>query len=1043
MRRLFAACLGSGPVILCLMMGYQANAASLLTHSFSTSAGPLDDALKQFADQSGVSVIYDHRIVSGRMAPPIVGPLTTRDALSALLDGTTLEYREIDNSTLAIIERRRAIEAVQELPVTKLDNQTATHRIDEIIVTTSYRAPGVLAGLDIDYTLDAEALNLAGSQSIAEPIHELPATVASVSSANTQLLVSAGGLDLTDLRGLGPARSLTLVNGRRFVRTSGGNGNIYGVDLNAIPTPLVDRVEVINQSAGPSLGTDAVGGVVNIVMRDHINGVSLNAHGGTSERGDASEYSFSIFAGIEFADGRGKISGGGVYAKQPSLLFTDRGYLSEAYGFALNGQRSNDPDAVFLPGFGGSTLTPTGLVAGAIDSNGDVALIANAKDQLRLTLGGFEIFEDRADQLYNWVEGFSALPENERWHGYARADFEPSHNLSIYGEMLFADIDVATQIASTPVSWRRGVNNQYGDSIVVPADHPDAPAGLRAAIEAVVGGSIDSFLINRRFAELGPRRQEIDRRTLDLNIGGTLDLGNEWSLNASYGFGRNRSLESSLNRVDAARIMAAVDPTLCAATPGCVPVNIFAGATVPPSAAEYYRLTPRERQIETTEHVARVTAAGPFYSVGQSEGRLSGGVEYRRDAIQDDGNSGLSEAIGLGELRAPGASGAVGYAEIFAGADLPLSHQETPMGELFLGADARLTRWSGKGFVANISGDLSWTPTDGLEVYAFTLYGGRAPNVVELFSAGPNLSELRFDPCSFTVDDNVADNCASTGALGVPAGFSQQNALVDINFFGNPNLDHEDVHTRHFGVAMDVQEFIFLNEAALRLTADWRFHRITNGIDGVSEITVLTSCYFSTGLSSRFCGNNPATGRLFIQRDAATGNLAQIERTFLNGADERTSGLDASLAYRDEFYWMPLGPAFSLDILYSYTHSIEYRGILEDELTELVGLANFPRHQVYATTALETERWKTLWTVRRRGAAQTVGGDFPAAALPARTYVDAGLQFRPSDNLILYAGVENLFDRELPVAAFAERGFFAEFYDVIGRRYFAGVKAEF
>ncbi len=1035
--------LGAAALLLCQTAATPAAANNPLTATYSMPGGPLDDALRQFSDQSGISVIYDYRIVSGRIAPPVSGALTTRDALDALLDGSSLEYREIDSSTLAIIERPRVIELMPELPPNNFEIERDGPRIDEIIVTTSYRAPGAHAGPNVDYTLDAEALNLSGSQSIAEPIHELPVTVASVSSSNTQLLISAGGLDLTDLRGLGPKRSLTLVNGRRFVRTSGGNGDIYGVDLNSIPTPLIDRVEVINQGAGSTLGTDAVGGAVNIVMRDHIDGVSLNAHGGISERGDAGEYSLSLFAGTEFANGRGKISAGGVFAMDPSLFFADRNYLSRPYGFAINGQPSNDPNSEFLPGFGGSPFTPAGYIAGAIGTSGDVTLLFDPVDQLRLVPGGFETFEGRIDQLYNWVEGFSALPETDRWHGYMRTDYELSHNISVYGELFFADVDIATQIAAAPVSAFRGVSIEYGDSILVPADHPNAPAGLRAAIEATVGGPIESFLINRRFVELGPRRRDISRRTLDFHTGAIVDLGDDWSLTASYGFGRSRTIDRPLNKIDSERVAIALDASLCAAAAGCEPFNIFSGENVSPSVGDFYRLNPRIRRITTTEHVARITATGPLYELGESEGQLTAGVEYRRDLLDDAGNQSRSNQIALAELQAPGASGSVGYAEIFAGADLPLLSEGAAAGTVMFGADVRLTRWTGNGFVANVSGDLSWAPTPGLEFYAFALYGGRAPNAIELFSAGLTAPEGTFDPCAQPFNSVVANNCASGGALGVPSGFIPQNILVEYVPTGNPDLDHENVHTRHFGVALDLHEFVYLNDDALRVTADWRFHRITNGIDGTNGLAVLDSCYSSASLSIRFCGVNPATGNLFIQRDPTTGQLLQIEETYLNGPQGQTSGLDASLTYRSELIWAPLAPALSLDFLYSYAHSTKNSNFYDKALVEQVGLANFPRHQIYATTSLETDRWKTLWSVRRRGAAQTVNNNNPAAGLPATTYVDAGIQFRPNDNVILYAGVENLFDKDLPVAAFAERGFFAEFYDVIGRRYFAGVKAEF
>ncbi len=1031
-----------GLVAILFCLAQTANAADARAHRFELPGGALDEALKQFSEQAGVSLVYDHRIVSGRIAPALSGTLTTHDALRALLGDSPLEYREIDSGALAIVERPVVVELMPELPPRKhvIDDDRA--RVDEIIVTASYRAPDA-SGVRLSYSLDAEALNLSGAQNIAEPIHELPTTVASISAANSQLLISASGLNLTDLRGLEPVRSLVLVNGRRFVRTSGGNGNVYGVDLNAIPTALIDRVEIINQGAGPTLGTDAVAGAVNIIMRDHIDGVSLTAHGGASERGDASEYSFSLFAGDAFADGRGKISGGVVYTADPSLFYSDRDYLSQPYGFALDGRQSFPGVGAYTPGFGGSVFTPAGSVAGAIDTNGDIALFVDPYTQYALTPGGFEPFEGRLDQLYNWLDGFSALPEIDRLHGYARVDYELTAAASFFGEFFFADVETTNQIAAAPLSFYRGADATIGDSLLVPADHPSAPAGLRAAVEAAVGGPIDSFLVNRRFVELGQRRHELNRQTVDFIAGVEIDLGNDWALNASYGYGRSRAKINTDGLVDATRAAIAIDPGLCAATPGCAPLDVFSGGPVSQATADYYGLPARMRRITTQEHVARATASGPIYQSGERQGLMSAGVEYRRDVLDDKGASSFSSAAAAPELDAPGSAGSVGYAEVFAGVDLPFSPNQEAFGVFELGVDGRATRWSGGGFVGNVSGDLSWTPIAGLELYAFALYGGRAPNIIELSSAGLNLARLYNDPCTAPVDPIIADNCASGGALGVPAGFSQQNALIHYSFTGNPNLDNEKVRTRHFGVAADIQEFVYLGDNALRATADWRYHRITNLMGGGGAIAELLECYDSPALSGLFCGVNPATGNLFLQRDAATGELTLIETTYLNAGELETSGLDATIAYRSELLWAPLAPALSVDVLYSYVDKISFRGVHDETPADILGLSEFPRHQVYATAGLETDRWKTLWTIRRRGATQAIDADIPEARLPAIAYVDAGLQFRPGDNVIVYAGVENLFDKAMPVAMFRDRGFFAEFYDPIGRRYFAGVKAEF
>ncbi len=1041
MLRLFLA--GASAVTFSFAPVLAENAPDAPTHKFSVPGGDLNESLKHFSDQSGVSLVYDHRIVSGRNAPPLTGALTTHDALGMLLNDSSLDYLEIDQSTLAIIKRRVVVELMPELPPSGYDLVKDRARLDEIIVTASYRAPGADTGMRINYSLDAESLELSGAQSVAEPIHDLPANVASVSAANTQLLISAGGLNLADLRGLGPIRSLVLVNGRRFARTNGGNGNIYGVDLNAVPTALIDRVEIINQGAGASLGTDAVAGAVNIVMRDHIEGIAFGAHGGISEHGDAAEYSLSLFAGETFADGRGKLSGGVVYAMDPSLFFTDRDYLSQPYGFALDDRRATAKDGEFTPGFGGSTFTPAGFIAGAVDQSGNTALFGNAADQLRLTPGGYEVFEGRLDQLYNWLNGFSALPEIDRLHGYGRVDYEASSSVSIFGELFFANVDTISQIAPTPVAADTGFSAAYGDSILVPADHPDAPTGLRDAIEASVGGPIESFLINRRFIELGPRNNDIKRQVIDFVLGADFDLGEGWVLDASYKFGQSRTDFASTGYPDASRVAIAVDPVLCAATPGCVPLNIFSAQSVSPEAANYYRLPTRNHRFVTTEHIARFAGSGPLYELNGREGRISAGIEYRRDALNDEGNTSSSSGAALGTFQAPGAKGSVSYGELFFGADLPVSTHDAKFGAIEFGADARITRWNGGGFVANLSGNVSWSPAAGLEFYAYALRGGRAPNIIELHSKGLNTAKVLVDPCSTPSDPRIAANCATSGPLYTPPGFAQRDLLVYRARSGNSKLDNEDVRTRHFGVAADIQEFIYLGDDSLRVTADWRHHRIINSIHSSYDQIAINTCYDSENLENRFCGVNPATGNLFIQRDPATQQLTVIESTYLNGGEAHTSGLDATLAYRTDLLAAPLAPSLAVDVLYSYAHKTKFSGFVANELIDQIGTVNYPRHQFQATASLETDRWKTLWTVRRRGAAQTRQGDIAEAMLPAKVNVDVGIQFRPDENIIVYAGIENLFNSELPIAAYTERGPLAAQYDPIGRRYFAGVKAEF
>ena len=122
-------------------------------------------------------------------------------------------------------------------------------------------------------------------------------------------------MNLLDLRGLGPQRTLVLVNGRRHV---GGDTLSSGVstDINTIPTDLIDRVDVVTGGNSAVYGSDAIAGVVNFVLKDHYQGLQVRGQGGISTYGDGGSYFVSALAGKNFADGRGNIAVNVEYARR-------------------------------------------------------------------------------------------------------------------------------------------------------------------------------------------------------------------------------------------------------------------------------------------------------------------------------------------------------------------------------------------------------------------------------------------------------------------------------------------------------------------------------------------------------------------------------------------------------------------------------------------------------------------------------------------------------------------------------------------------------
>ena len=1010
--------------------------------AFSLPAGDLAEALTTFSTQSGISVIFDNRLVGGRKSPVLLGAYAADKAIAILLADTGLFFQEVDNRTWAIIVSPAARSTdVERLPSIEDDENLRRNLRDEIIVTASYRTPSHFAGTRALYTLDGEQMRLNGALNIAEPIFELPATVTSVSSANTALLLSSGGLNLADLRGLGPERTLVLVNGRRYIRTSGGNGTTLGVDLNSIPAPFVDRIEVVNQGAGAAIGMEAVAGAVNIVTREDIDGIAVTADGGISASGDAEEYSVSLLGGKRFGGDRGRIALGVTFASEASLLAQERSNTSSPYGFSENGVQSGfSVDAVFAPGFGGSGVTPYSRLSGVLTQAGDVVFLGSSDRQVVAPDGlSFEPFEGRLDQLYNWTTDFSALPEIERLIGYGAGSYELSSSHTAYAEFHFANTEVATQIGSSPVSLTRGRSLSYGDGIFVPAGDPATPAGLLTTAEGLAGAPVSGFLLDRRFVELGPRRRQIDRQTFQIAGGLEGSLGGKWRYDFSFQYGANRTSDIATGLVDDARLSTAIDAGACALVAQCSPINIFSSASITPEQVAFILADPRERVIKTREQIAQVRFSGPVYNNKDKQGYITVGLEHRRERFEDMFLPSNSSTV-LGSFIIPGSFGKIALTEAYVNGSFPLIVDAPWTRFLEIGGAYRITNRQGVGEFSSLSGNARWSPVDGLEFYAHLFRGGRAPNVMEQFSAGPNLNQLFFDPCdenSGSSDSIVFANCMTSSPLSVGPGFVQDNALALSESSGNPTLREERVSSHLFGLSADIHALIPSTPGILTLSADWRRHLVTDAAVSVGAQSTINQCFHSENLSSFLCGLNPVTGNRFIQRDLLTRQILEVESTLINGGRLLTSGLDARLQYLAEFDSIPMVDMFALDILYTYIHRVRSQGLLDDAETVSEGLVAFPRHQLHATASLGTEAVKTVWTVRRRGkAASYLGIDHSAFHAPAVIYVDMALQWRIGDHGLIYAGVENIFDRDIPVVANAPNGYFFEHYDPIGRRFF-------
>ncbi len=203
--------------------------------------------------------------------------------------------------------------------------------------------------LEPSIVVNADQIEERGLTNVGEVLNEQPAFGPPASSAVGGQSGSFGsGQSFINFFGLGSQRTLTLVNSRRYV--SSNTASIFGpvaagsqVDLNTIPTLMVDRLETIAVGGAPIYGADAIAGTVNIILKDRFEGVRFDAQMGIAEEGDAQEYRLGAMVGTSFADGRGNVVAAVEYNKTEGLLYTDRERTAQGLFYAA----PNDPNSPF------------------------------------------------------------------------------------------------------------------------------------------------------------------------------------------------------------------------------------------------------------------------------------------------------------------------------------------------------------------------------------------------------------------------------------------------------------------------------------------------------------------------------------------------------------------------------------------------------------------------------------------------------------------------------------------------------------------------
>lgn len=823
---------------------------------------------------------------------------------------------------------------------------------------------------------------------------------------------TTAGTAAVDLRGMGSGRTLVLLNSRRFV----GEGNI-----NFVPTSLVKRLDIVTGGASAAYGSGAVAGVVNIILDDELEGLSVGGQTSVSSRGDGEQYTLEGSFGTNFADGNGHFMVGVEYLDDHGIKPEGR---LERNGTNPGGFVTANGERTLYEDINGRTSSEGGLIL-----NGVLAgQTFNSDGTLRPFQGPDALGRGGADASSLFDHTYLASP-SKRFNAFARASF-----------------DIGSSTVWAEGSWGK-VDSNYvffhdfaAPAVTVQATNPFLSQTIRDQL-AVAGQT--SFTLGRLFTDILPMKFNGDRDSLEGAIGINGSLGGGWNYRAHYSHGEidtSSALENSRVEPNFARAVQAVSSggqIVCAVNadasttnddPNCRPLNIFGQHNASQEAIDYVTATQATESTQKLDSTGLEVTGSPF-SLWAGEVSLAAGVEARwekQSTVRDERT--LQGGFGLPVYTAGNdISGKFDVKEIFAETVVPLLDVDKVKVE-FNGA-ARYSDYSTSGGIWTWKAGGTIRLFDDLLLRATRSRDIRSPNIDQLFAV---------DRVTFAtmVDQNPP--------ASPPPGYTATPALVATHSGGNPDLTPEISKMWIVGATYSPS---FLS--GLRLSVDYYDVEITDALGALNGSNLTLACRE---------GQQAACDR--VVRDPVTQTVTEVFSNQQNIAEFATSGIDMEVSYITHVGALvgDGGGTVTIRALGNYIRElVTDNGITRLDNVGTVGdLNGNPPFRGVLTAAYQQELFGFNARVRyidggkydkfADGERVSPGGAFvPGHSslitnndIDSRTYVDIGAQVRPTDKIELSFNVTNLFDTDAPVSPQA-----SAHYDVMGTYFNFGVKVDF
>jgi outer membrane receptor protein involved in Fe transport len=932
-------------------------------------------------------------------------------------------------------------------------------------------------------------------------LNSLPQVTAEQGSGES---ISSNGTSTVSLRDLGSQRTLVLVNGVRM--NPGGAGGVGGVtgnanaaDISQIPTPLIERIDVLTGGASSVYGADAVAGVVNFVLNTHYEGVKVDADYGfnnhhnnnTTDLADLASFGaeippntvntgqnkqFSIVAGSNFADGKGNATAYFSYLNSSPAV----GYQFDHAGCTLEGGAT--PGSAITCGGSGTSPNAHVYELGLIGGHA-TTIIDSAVDPKTGVLRPFQTTD-----LYNYGALSYFQRPAEKYTAGAFLHYDINDYASVYLQTMFARNTSTGQYGPDgafysleTISCTDPLLTAQEKSVVC------NPTALKQNQEYAPNTPANSFTtyIARRNTEGGGRQDNYTSDSLFQTIGVKGAFADAWTYDAYAKLGITQfsdiegnfigqpQINNALNVVPNPAVGGvagvAVGAPVCESVvngsdPKCVPWNIWTPGGV--TAAQLAYLTvPSTWSTTALEYIADASVTGdlgkygvklPWANDGMS---LNVGAEYREEKFDFSPDYIYANGLVGGGSPSYPINGEFHVFEGFTEFKLPILNEMPYAYNLSADAGYRYSSYT-EGFDTNtFKFGVEWAPIKDVRLRGGFNRAVRAPNIDELYAPATVTAGGTADPCWGTAPALTLTQCERTGVSAGEYGHIGVNPAAQINtqLGGNSGLTPELADTYTYGI-------VFQPTFVPNLVASLDFFRIVikNTITSLSSNTIIDDC--ATTGNAALCAliHRGPTGSLWL----APANY--VTATELNIGSVSTKGLDFAAHYR---YDAGLVGKFSFNLSDTYTTNFETQPITGGSSYNCAGYwgatcgAPLPHIRQVFTVNWQTPvpgldytlKWRLIGPSKVDSESQNpeLAGAYylSTAQIPGYNYIDMSANYSINSLVDVRVGVNNITDKDPPLVlngnlsncpnTTCNDNTWTGTYDTLGRYLYAHVSMKF